>query len=176
MNIIIKIYFKIRLQLAGEHEKASVYHKFLGVNFGNNVRFTGTPDFGSEPYLVHIGSDVTITDGVKFHTHDGGVGILRKKYPGVDVFAPIIIGDNVFIGSNSTILPGVKIGNNIIIGASSLVTKDLANDGVYGGVPAKLIKTLAEYEEKIKSEGVYIKGSGEQKKEELLKTFLITKK
>src|ERR1700678_2889433 len=99
-RLLKRISFEIRLALAGELDKYKVYSKAYGVRFGDRVRLTGKPDFGSEPYLISIGNDVTIASGVTFHTHDGGVGVLRSKYPGINVFKTITIGNNVFIGSN----------------------------------------------------------------------------
>ncbi len=172
MNGLLRnLIFKGRLFFANEYSKAAIYSKYLGVTFGTNVRITGDPSFGSEPYLIEIGDDVTITTGVIFHNHDGGVGILRKKYPGIDVIKPIKIGNNVFIGSNATFMPGVTVGNNVIIGASSLVTKDVPNNVIVGGVPAKYIKSVEEYELKILKEAVYIKtrSNPAERKEKILK-------
>ncbi|MGL6201634.1 MAG: DapH/DapD/GlmU-related protein [Lachnospiraceae bacterium] len=56
--------------------------------------------------------------------------------------APIVIGKNVWIGANATVLSGVTIGANAIIAAGAVVTKDVSEDNVVGGVPAKVIKTL----------------------------------
>ena len=56
---------------------------------------------------------------------------------------PVVIGNDVWIGGNCTILPGVTIGNNVIIAAGSVVTKDIADNTVVAGVPAKPIKTIA---------------------------------
>ncbi len=63
-------------------------------------------------------------------------------------FGRIKVGNNCFIGYNSTILPGVTIGDNCIIGACSLVTKDVPSGTVVGGVPAKVITTTEELAEK----------------------------
>jgi acetyltransferase-like isoleucine patch superfamily enzyme len=52
----------------------------------------------------------------------------------------VIIGDNVWIGVNVVIMPGVQIGNNSIIGSSSVVTKNVPSDEIWGGVPARKIK------------------------------------
>ena len=57
---------------------------------------------------------------------------------------PIVIGENVWIGSNSTILPGVTIGKGSIIAAGAVVTKDVDENVVVGGVPAKFIKKIEE--------------------------------
>jgi acetyltransferase-like isoleucine patch superfamily enzyme len=155
-SLLKKIIYKMKLALADEFTKPAIYSKYLGVTFGKNVRITGSPSFGSEPYLITIGDNVTITLGVVFHNHDGGVGVLRSKYPGIDIIKPIRIGNNVFIGSNATIMPGVTVGDNVIIGASSVVSKDIPDNVVSAGVPAKVIKTLGEYEEKALKEAIFI--------------------
>lgn len=123
------------------------YIRSLGVQIGENCRLIGLEDttFGSEPYLIKIGNHVTITSGVRFITHDGGVWIFRESEPNIDVVAPITVGDNVFIGMNSIILPGVEIGSNCVIGAGSVVTKNIPPNQVAAGVPTKCIKTIEEY-------------------------------
>lgn len=57
----------------------------------------------------------------------------------------IHIGNNVFIGARSTILYGVNIGNNVIIGAGSIVTKDIPDNSIVAGAPAKFIKSFDDY-------------------------------
>ncbi|MGJ0366247.1 acyltransferase [Aliarcobacter cryaerophilus] len=126
------------------------YAKFIGVKFGDNCRFY-TNYFGSEPYLIKIGNDVTLTDGVKFINHDGGVWVIRNKfeeYKNIDIVKPITIGNNVFIGSNTIILPGVNIGDDVIIAAGSIVTKNLDSGFVYKGIPAVKYISINEYIEK----------------------------
>ena len=137
MNIKIlqkKIVFYSRLLLVSEYDKARIYNKYLDVKFGKNVRIIHFPRFGSEPYLIEIGNNVTITRGVSFVNHDGGVGLLRQDYPGINIYGKIIIGNNVFIGINSIIFPNVHIGNNVIIGAGSLVTKNIPDNSIAAGV------------------------------------------
>ena len=105
----------------------------------------------SEPYLVTIGNHVSATR-THFETHDGAVWVFRKEYPDWDIIKPIKIGDNVYIGTGCIILPGVTIGDNVIIGAGSIVTKDCKSNSVYAGIPARYIKSLEEYREKIISD------------------------
>ena len=56
--------------------------------------------------------------------------------------APIILGRNVWVGSNATILQGVTIGDNAVIGAGAVVTKDVEANTIVGGVPARFIKSI----------------------------------
>lgn len=174
-NVLPKLLFQICLFLAKESKKANVYSRFLKVNMGKRVRITGQPTFGTEPYLITIGDDVTITNGVIFHTHDGGVSILRKKYPGINVFKPTIVGNNVFIGSNTTILPGIKIGNNVVIGASSVVTKDIPDNVVVAGVPAKVIHSLEDFETKVLKEAVFVTETDPVQREKKIRELVLNK-
>ncbi len=95
------------------------YFKKQGVRFGHNCRLVGKNDFGCEPYLITIGNHVSITTST-FITHDGGVWVFRDDNPEIDVIKPITIGDNVFIGAECLILPGVNIGNNVVVGARAV--------------------------------------------------------
>ena len=125
-----------------------------GVSMGQDVRFTGAIEFGTEPYLISIGNHVCIT-GATFITHDGAVWVIKGLKPDVkDVVAygKITIKDNVFIGKGTTILRGVTIGENTVVGACSLVNKSLEPNSVYAGVPAKRICSIDEYAEKILSD------------------------
>lgn len=90
---------------------------------------------------VTIGDGCQIGHNVVFATLNHGLSPEERKftYP-----APIILGKNVWIGSNSTILQGVTIGDNAVVGAGAVVTKDVAANTVVGGVPAKFIKSILE--------------------------------
>ena len=127
------------------------YARKLGVKVGKNFSTIGNVSYSSEPYLVTIGDDVRISSNVNFVTHDGGMHVIRqyKNIP-ADSFGKIVVGNNVFIGMNTIIMPGVTIGNNVIIGAGSIVTKDIPNNSVACGVPAKVIETIDEYYKKIR--------------------------
>lgn len=137
----------LRFRSLGEYERIQSY----GVrSFGSEVRITGRPDFGSEPFLVSIGSHVTIADGVRFVTHDGGVWVFRGDEPNLHAYAAISVGDNVFIGAGAIILPGVSIANGSVVGAGSVVTKDVPARSVVAGVPARLISDTGSYRERLR--------------------------
>lgn len=106
--------------------------------------------FSTEPWLISIGNNVHIASGCQFITHDGGTLVLRKFDPTLEVTAPIVVGNDVYIGMNSMILPGVVIGDNVVVGAGSIVTKDLPSNGVYAGVPARFVKSLDDYLESVR--------------------------
>lgn len=98
-----------------------------------------TNGFPSEPYLVEIGNHVALAGGTIFLTHDGSAWLLREKYPDLDIFGKIKIGDNTFVGVNCIILPNTEIGKNCIVGAGSVVRGKIPDNSVVMGNPAKII-------------------------------------
>ena len=66
-------------------------------------------------------------------------------------FCCVEVGSHVFIGVNSIIMPGVKIGSHVVIGAGSVVTKDIPDNSVAIGVPAKVVSSFVDYQKKIKA-------------------------
>ena len=148
------------------------YARMVGVNFGKNCHFYGPIDWGTEPWLITIGDNVYITNNCKFVNHDGGTLIFRKDIPDLEITKPITIGNDVYIGTDTFILMGVHIGNNVVVGARSLVTKDIPDNMVAAGHPARVIKTTQEYLEKIKKESLHLGHLvGKQKDEALRKHF-----
>jgi acetyltransferase-like isoleucine patch superfamily enzyme len=92
-----------------------------------------------------LGENSTLAYNVSIYTSanpNGPKNKLSKIYPKKQ--APIIIGDNVWVGANSVILPGVTIGDYSVIAAGSVVNKDVPSGYLYGGVPSKMIKKLSE--------------------------------
>lgn len=86
---------------------------------------------------IEIGEDVAISHDVTIMDSDAHKGL----WEGYEKTKPIKIGNHVWIGTRVTILKGVTIGDNAIIAAGSVVTKDVPNNTVVAGVPAKVIKT-----------------------------------
>lgn len=126
--------------------------RFNGVNIGKNCRIQDVV-FGSEPYLITIGNNVRLTSGCKIFTH-GGAGVLREKYPDIDFFGKVVIKDNVYIGNNCLIMPGVTIGSNVLVAAGSVVTKSVPNGVVVGGNPAKVLSSIDDFEQKMLEKNV----------------------
>ena len=147
------------------------YYRSLGMKIGEGCEIFATAQFGSEPYLITLGNHVRVTDNVKFVTHDGGLWVARdlnKEYADADKFGKITVGDNVHIGPNTIIMPGVNIGSNCIIGCGAVVTRDIPNNSVAVGVPAKVIKTVDEYIAKNKDSFTHTKNMTPQQKREYL--------
>lgn len=163
------------------------YVKYLskkGIKLGNNVKFyspwTSSIDT-QRPWMIEIGNNVHITAGCKILQHGYDWCVLQKKYGDVlGSTGKVKIGDNVFIGAETTILKGVSIGNDVIIGAKSLVNKDCLEPGVYAGNPVRFLMTLDEYHEKRKSKQIkeakelvieYYKRYNKYPEKELLREF-----
>jgi len=126
------------------------YLRSIGVKIGQRCSILNNINQFSDPWLIEIGNDVTLTPGVLLVTHDGANRLFRREEKGFNpvfgnIFNTIIIKDNSFIGVNTIILPGVTIGPNSIVGAGSVVTHDVLPDMVYAGNPAKPMCTLEEF-------------------------------
>lgn len=104
--------------------------------------------------LIYLHDNVRIASNVGFVTHDIIHTMLNGKYPGaghIEKAGCIEVMDNVFIGSGTRILYDTRIGSNVIIGSGSLVTRDIPDNSVYAGVPARYICSFDEYVEKSKA-------------------------
>jgi maltose O-acetyltransferase len=116
-----------------------------GLTIGKNVGILNDCTFdGSHCWLISIGNNVQLAARVQIVAHDAS----PKMFLGYDKIGRVVIGDDVFIGQNSIILPNVTIGNRVIIGAGSIVTKDIPSNSVVAGNPARVLCTLDDYLEK----------------------------
>lgn len=120
------------------------YARWKGVKVGSNCRIL-IRSFGSEPFLIEIGDDVTVSSGVQLITHDGATWLVRDEVGRRFHYAPIKIGNSVFVGAGAVIMPGVEIGNNVIIGAGSVVTKSVPDGVIAAGNPACIIGTFDRF-------------------------------
>lgn len=172
-NIIRKIYRFAYGKIMGAIRPVK-YAQKIGVNFkdASKVHIYGRVSWSTEPWLMTIGENVHITNGVKFIGHDGGTLLFRHLVPDLEITKPITVGDQVYIGNNVIIMPGVTIGNKVIIGAGSIVTRDIPDNSLAVGVPARVIKTADEYFEKIQRESLHLGHlKGEEKDRALMKYY-----
>lgn len=139
MSFIKELLYRLR----GEYttEKLISMGMKVGKNFG---RLNGVILDPSHCWLIEIGDNVTMAPRVHILCHDAST----KTFLNYTKIGRVTIGDNVFIGAESVVLPGVTIGSNVIIGANSTVTHDVPDNSVVVGSPAKVICTLEEYLEK----------------------------
>ena len=151
------------------------YYIKLGCKIGKGTRIFRHCRISSEPYLIEIGENCTIT-GCNFYVHDGGVSVLNNLgyFNGerMDKIARIKIGNNVFLGLDASIMGGVVIGDNCIIGASSVVTKSIPSNSVAAGMPAKVICTIDEYYQKALDKGLFYNSAKMSKAEK--RQYLMT--
>ena len=136
MNIIKELLYRFR----GEYttEKLISMGMQVGKSFG---RLNGVILDPSHCWLITIGDNVTMAPRVHILCHDAST----KDFLGYTKIGRVNIGDHVFIGAESVVLPGVTIGSNVIIGANSTVTHDIPDNSVAVGSPARVICTLDEY-------------------------------
>lgn len=150
MNVIKEWIYRIR----GEYttEKLISMGMKVGKNFG---RLNGVILDPSHCWLIEIGDDVTLAPRVHILCHDAST----KTFMNYTKVGNVTIGNRVFIGAESVVLPGVTIGDDVIIGANSTVTHNIPPNSVAVGSPARVICTLEEYiqkeKERMKSAPVY---------------------
>ena len=139
MNRIKKGLLRL-LTLLGRNEQ---YARILGVTIGKDCRIL-TRHFGSEPFLIEIGNRVTLSRDVSFFNHDGSTWLIRDDHGRRQRFGRIRVGNEVFIGACSIILPGVDIGDRVVIGAGTVVARSVPSGSVVAGNPAKIIGAFDE--------------------------------
>lgn len=120
----------------------SFLRKWYKMNIGTNVKisYKASLDKSINPKGIYIGNNSWVLAKAMILAHDHSRSLKLDT----------IIGDNCVIGVCSIILPGVKIGNHVIVGAGSVVTKDIPDNSIAVGNPAKVIKT-----------GVYLNNKGQ---------------
>ena len=136
MNPIKELFYRLRGEVTTEKLVA------MGMNVGKDFkRLQGVILDPSHCWLITIGNHVTMAPRVHILCHDAST----KDFLGYTKIGRVDIGNNVFIGAETVVLPGVTIGDNVVIGANSTVTKDIPAGSVAAGSPARVICTLEEY-------------------------------
>ncbi|QKE75847.1 acetyltransferase [Arthrobacter citreus] len=90
---------------------------------------------------VHIGVNCFMAPGVHIYTATHPLDPVERA-SGAEYGKPVTIGDNVWVGGRAIINPGVKVGNNVVIASGAVVTKDVPDNVVVGGNPARIIKEI----------------------------------
>ena len=139
MNLLKELLYRLR----GDFTTERLISRGMIVGTGFK-RLHGVILDPSHCWLIEIGNNVTMAPRVHVLCHDAST----KQFLNCTKIGRVTIGDNVFIGAESVVLPGVTIGSNVIIGANSTVTHDIPDNCVAVGSPARVMCTLDAYLEK----------------------------
>lgn len=150
-NAITRLFAKLLIR----GDKYIDWLQICGVKIGKGSKIRCGLSAFPEPYMVSIGERVHVAGGVTFMTHDGALSWMSRAMgltdERTDKIGPIVVKDNCFIGANALIMQNVTIGNNCIVGMGAIVTKDVPDNSVVAGVPAKVIASTDEYLEKYRN-------------------------
>ena len=121
------------------------YYRQKGVSIGENVLLIRCNIDLHMPRLLSIGNNTTIVRS-SILVHDASL----NKTLGYTKYGKVEIGDEVFIGLGSIILPNVRIGNKVVVGAGSVVSKDIPDNSVAVGSPCRVVGTYEDYFERLR--------------------------
>jgi acetyltransferase-like isoleucine patch superfamily enzyme len=148
--ILLKLFSRVKF-----NKRFYKYLRNIGINLEVDPRFISDDVYLDEMdySLITIEKNVTISKGVTLLTHDFSITqpLMNhdKNIQGGELLQPIHLKKGCFVGANSIILPGTCVGENVIIGAGSVVKGNIPDNVVVAGNPAKVIKTIESYYEKI---------------------------
>lgn len=142
MNYLKELLYRLR----GEYTTEKLIR--MGMKVGEGFqRLNGVILDPAHCWLIEIGNNVTLASRVHILCHDAST----KQFLGYTKIGRVTIGNNVFIGAETVVLPGVTIGNNVVIGANSTVTRSIPDNSVVVGNPARVMCSLDEYLKKEQS-------------------------
>lgn len=139
---------KIMKKLLGKINGDFVINAPFFCDYGSNIEL-GNNFFANYNCTILDAAKVSFGDSVFIApncviTTSGHAFDREQRANGLEIALPITIGNDVWIGANVSILPGVTIGNNVIIGAGSVVNKDIPDGVIVAGVPCKVIRKISE--------------------------------
>jgi Acetyltransferase (isoleucine patch superfamily) len=145
-QVIKQLFNKVGKSLTINGHFEAIYGKHI--SFGDDDFINGNCFF-QDSNLITLGDRVIIAPDTKFYCGQHSLDANNRFGTRADgshylitYTKPISVGNDVWIGGNVTVIGGVHIGNNVIIGAGAVVVKDVPDNSVVGGVPAKVIKQL----------------------------------
>jgi len=144
-------YIHIRPYMAGYIRLLAAF----GMKFTGKPRYIAQDVYFDDITKISLGERVVISTGVRFLTHDYSLttalnAIGEPFTSDIARVSGITVGDNVFIGLRSIVLPNAKIGNNVIVGAGTIVRGTVPDNSVYIGNPGKVVGSLTDYAMKCK--------------------------
>lgn len=151
MNKVLK---KLLARLRGEQDLNKLIKR--GLTVGRDFKCMGEVIIDpSHCWHIKIGDNVTLAPRVHILAHDAST----KVFLDYTKVADVQIGNNVFVGAGTIVLPGVTIGNNVVVGAGSVVAGDIPDNVVAVGCPARVIKPIEDFldaeRQKMNSENVF---------------------
>ena len=150
-----QLIFRFNNTLPGTEEYDELMHKIFPTMGENSI--VNTPLTAIRPHMVKIGKNVVVMPGCLMMSAGGitiedgaliaaNVQLISNNHDlyerQIITCKPVHIGKNVWVGAGATILPGVTIGDNAVVGAASVVTKDVEQDTIVAGNPARFIKSI----------------------------------
>ncbi len=123
------------------------------ITIGDDCAINGTAMFATE--RIDIGKRVMIGAGTRImDTHQHPVEVVPRRFSPDDPPSPILIEDDVWIGVDAIVMPGVTIGHGSVIGAKSVVTKSIPSMVIAAGIPARVIRELPPTGERLLAEAI----------------------
>lgn len=155
MKQLFSLYLSLRIKIFNSSTALCEKLREGGVKIGKGCIFRdphSTRIDMTRPWLITIGDNVDMNVNFQIWTHDWASSVFINKYGSMlNSSGRVMLGNNIYIGANVTVLKGVSIGDNCVIGAGSVVSKSIPSNSVAVGNPCKVVASIDEYYEKRKA-------------------------